>query len=397
MTQLVVIRCDDYIPTQIRSGLHLAFEALAVSRDYQADEQILIKPNLLSAVAPDKAVTPHPEVFRALIQNLQPMNLHLSVGDSPAFDASEKTLRVSGLADVAEAFNVVTADFENQVEASFPDGKNLRRFPLAKGVADADGLISLSKLKTHALTGMTGAIKNQFGVIPGQKKAHYHVQFPEPAAFSQMLVDLNLFLKPRLYVMDGIMAMEGNGPRNGQPRFAGLLLVSKDPVLLDAFGAAVMGLDPLKIEVVKAGAASGLGSSNLSTANTILYDLRDGQPASNRERHGRASDFAAELLIPDFVSGQLQNSLIGILSKHGAPIVKGLVMNRPTILKDRCTRCGICIQSCPLDPPAVDRTKKNTVPDYQYTRCIRCYCCQEVCPAGAIEVRKTFFGRLMKL
>lgn len=395
MTQLIIIRCDDYIPTQIRSGLHLAFEALAVNQDYQAGEQILIKPNLLSAIAPDQAVTPHPEVLKALIQNLQPLNLRLSIGDSPAFDAPEKALRVSGLGEVAASLAVPSADFDNQVEVSYPAGHSLRHFPIAKGVADADGLISLSKLKTHALTGMTGAIKNQFGVIPGQKKSHHHVQFPETTAFARMLVDINLFLKPRLYVMDGIMAMEGNGPRNGQPRFTGLLLVSKDPVLLDAFGAAVMNLDPLKNETIQAGAAGGLGSSDLQAASAILYDLRDGQPASERERHGRAADFARELLIPDFVSGQSQRSLIGMLSRFGAPVVKGLIMNRPTIRTDRCTRCGVCIKACPLDPPAVDRKKKNTVPEYQYTRCIRCYCCQEVCPAGAIEVRKTLIGRLL--
>ena len=395
MTQLVIIRCDEYIPAQIRSGLHLAFEALGIKRDFQAGEQILIKPNLLSAVAPDQAVTPHPEVFRALIQNLEPMNLRLTVGDSPAFDAFEKALRVSGLVAVAEEMGVSTADFNGQIEASYPEGLALRRFPLAKGVAESDGLISLSKLKTHALTGMTGAVKNQFGVIPGQRKAHHHVQFPDTPAFAQMLVDINLFLKPRLYVMDGIMAMEGNGPRNGQPRFTGLLLVSKDPVLLDAFGATVMNLDPQAIETIRAGAASGLGSSDLRSAAAILYDLRDGQPASSRERIGRAADFAAELLIPDFVSGQSQRSMIGTLSKLGAPIVKGVIMNRPTINADLCTRCGICVKACPLEPPAVDREKKNAVPKYQYTRCIRCYCCQEVCPAGAITVRKTMLGRLL--
>lgn len=397
MTKIVIIRCDDYIPAQIRSGLHLAFEALSVSRDFQNGEKILIKPNLLSAVTPDQAVTPHPEVFRALAQNLLPMGLQLTVGDSPAFDAAEKAMRQSGLAEVASAFDIETADFVGQVDATFAEGRALRHFPLAKGVAEADGLISLCKMKTHALTGMTGAIKNQFGVIPGQQKARFHVQFPDPFAFSRMLVDINLFLKPRLYVMDGIVAMEGNGPRNGQPRQTGLLLISKDPVLLDAFAARVMNLNPSFIDTVTAGDEAGLGSSDLKAAEAIVYDLRDGRPASERERLGRAIDFADELCIPDYVSGQAQPSLIGALSKLGAPVVKGLIMNRPTIRKDRCTRCGVCIRACPLEPPAVDRKQRGAVPDYQYTRCIRCYCCQEVCPAGAIDVRKTLIGRLIKM
>jgi uncharacterized protein (DUF362 family)/Pyruvate/2-oxoacid:ferredoxin oxidoreductase delta subunit len=396
MAQLIIIRCDDYTPAQVRSGLHLAFEALSVGQDFRAQEQILIKPNLLSAVAPDQAVTPHPEVFRALIQNLQPMNLRLSVGDSPAFDSTEKAMRLSGLADVATAMDVKLADFDNQVEIEFPQGRLLRRFPIAVGVASADGLISLCKLKTHALTGITGAIKNQFGVVPGQKKSHHHVQFPDLQAFGQMLVDINLYLQPRLYVMDAIVAMEGNGPRNGQPRHVGLILVSKDPVLLDAFGAFIIGINPQTNEMIQAGASSGLGSSDLKAAAAILYDLRSGQLASDRERRGKAADFAKELRIPDFVGGQSQRSLIGILSKYGAPIAKSLIMNRPTIRQDRCTRCGVCIRACPLDPPAVDRKKKDAFPSYQYKRCIRCYCCQEVCPAGAIDVRKTLLGRLLR-
>lgn len=396
MTQLIIIRCDDYLPEQIRSGLHLAFEALAVDQDFTSGEQILIKPNLLSAVVPELAVTPHPEVFRALIQNLLPMNLRLSVGDSPAFDSTEKAMCSSGLAEVANSFNIEHADFVNQTEVEFPQGHLLRRFPIAMGVANADGLISLCKLKTHALTGMTGAIKNQFGVIPGQKKSHHHVQFPDMAAFGQMLVDINMYLKPRLYVMDAIMAMEGNGPRSGQPRFTGLLLVSKDPVLLDAFGASIMGIDPQGNEMIQAGAASGLGSSDLKTASAILYDLRAGQAASDRERIGKAADFAQTLCIPDFVSNQSQHSFISLLSKIGAPVVKGLIMNRPTINPERCTHCGVCVRACPLDPPAIGRQKKDAVPSYQYTRCIRCYCCQEVCPSGAIDVRKTLLGRLMK-
>lgn len=397
MTQLVVIRCDDYNPIQIRSGLRLAFEALSLGQDFRSGEKILIKPNLLSAVTPDQAVTPHPEVLRALAQNLQPTRVTLSIGDSPAFDSSDKALRLSGLAEVATAMGIETADFVNQTDVSFSEGLALRHFQVAKSVAEADGIISLCKMKTHALTGITGAVKNQLGVIVGQQKARMHVQYPDTDAFSQMLVDINRCIRPRLYIMDGIMAMEGNGPRNGRPRFAGLLLVSKDPVLLDAFAASVMGLDPQSIDTVMAGHASGLGISDLQAAQMILYDLRDGQPASSRERVGRAADFVSELWIPDFVPAETQRSVMGMLARLGAPIVKGQIMNRPTIDSKLCTRCGICVRACPLEPPAVDRRQKNAVPDYQYTRCIRCYCCQEVCPAGAIHVRKTLLGRLLRM
>ncbi|NLC83500.1 MAG: DUF362 domain-containing protein, partial [Ruminococcaceae bacterium] len=131
MTQLVIVRCDDYIPAQIRSGLHLAFEALKVPTAFTAGEKILIKPNLLSAVTPDLAVTPHPAVFRGLVQNLQPLGLRLSVGDSPAVDSPERALRQSGIAAVAAEMGIEAADFVNTVEIDFSEGIMLRHFSLA--------------------------------------------------------------------------------------------------------------------------------------------------------------------------------------------------------------------------------------------------------------------------
>lgn len=396
MTQLVIIRCDDYIPTQIRSGLHLAFEALKVPTAFTTGEKILIKPNLLSAVTPDLAVTPHPAVFRGLVQNLQPLGLKLSVGDSPAVDTPERALRQSGIAAVAAEMGVEAADFVNSVEIDFSEGIMLRHFSLAAGVAASDGVVSLSKLKTHALTGMTGAIKNTFGVIPGQRKAKHHVQFPEVSNFSQMLVDINRYVEPRLFVMDAIVGMEGNGPRNGKPRFIGLLLASLDPVLLDAFAASIIGFDPSSIETIYLGDAYGLGSMDLEQAPAIFYDLRDGQAAAERERRGSAADFAAELCIPDFDTRQGHTSMMGVLSRFGGPLAKRILLDRPYIVNEKCTRCGLCTRACPLPEAAVRQKRRDQVPKYDYGRCIRCYCCQEVCPTGAIRVRRTLLGRLTR-
>ena len=127
-------------------------------------------------------------------------------------------------------------------------------------MAESSGIISISKLKTHALTRITGAIKNQFGCIPGARKAEFHSVMPTVALFSQMLVDLNLFLKPRLFIMDGIIAMEGNGPRNGDARKMNVLLFSTDPVALDATVCRLINLNPDLVEPLVYGAQSGLGT-----------------------------------------------------------------------------------------------------------------------------------------
>ena len=119
-----------------------------------------------------------------------------------------------------------------------------KRFIFANTVLDADGIISLPKLKTHGLTRLTGAVKNQFGCVPGLAKGQFHAKMADPYDFSTMLVDINTFLKPRLYVMDAIMAMEGNGPRNGKPRQMNALMFSKDPIALDAVACKMVVLIP---------------------------------------------------------------------------------------------------------------------------------------------------------
>lgn len=394
MSKLAIILLDDYRPAELYSGFRAAFTELGLADAFKPGEKILIKPNLLAGVTPDKAVTPHPEVFRALIRNLLELQLTLNYGDSPAFDTTEKAARISGLAEVAESFGLPLADFNNVAEQRLPAGKALRQLPLAQGVADADGLVSLAKLKTHAMTSMTGVLKNQFGVIPGPRKASYHVNFPIPEDFSQMLVDINQYLKPRLYVMDAIVAMEGNGPRNGRPRQVGVILLSRDPVAVDAAGALLMGLDPAGIISTRIAAADGLGNPDLKTVEACLI-----HPAADTAslQTGTAASLLHKLQVRNFAGAELTKSALGNATTRFAPYIKQFVLRRPVIIADRCTRCGICIKACPAEPKVLDRPSLASVPGFDYSRCIRCFCCQEVCPAGAIVVKKTLIGRLLHI
>lgn len=117
------------------------------------------------------------------------------------------------MTEVADKLGIHLADFQNGKEIYFEEGKQNKKFIIAKGVLDADGIISLPKLKTHGYAKMTGCIKNQFGCIPGKLKGEFHVKLPDVNDFARMLVDLNKLVKPKLYIMDGIIAMDGNGPR----------------------------------------------------------------------------------------------------------------------------------------------------------------------------------------
>ena len=394
MSKVALIKLERYDQDELNTAMAAAFEKLNLSDLFKAGERILIKPNMLAAVSPDKHVTPHPYVFQALAAELQKLKLRLSYGDSPAIDSPERAARICGFEDVARNMNIESADFSNSLEKEIPDASIYRRMPLAKGVAAADGLVSLAKMKTHALTGMTGVLKNQFGVIPGMTKAKLHAHFSDLEHFSMLLADINRYVSPRLAIMDGIIAMEGNGPRNGRPKQANMLIVSADLVAVDTLAALAMGLEPAELPAICHAADTGLGEMDPEKIELILMQISGSAVAASE---GLLSEMADSLRIPDFQPAETQRSKMAMATRLGAPLARQFLMNRPIINPDICTRCGICVKACPVEPKAVLRKNINSVPVYHYQRCIRCYCCQETCPEGAITVKKPFIRRIIRV
>ncbi|MBN1192502.1 MAG: DUF362 domain-containing protein [Coriobacteriia bacterium] len=376
MTQarVAVIRCDTYDTPAVEAAVSRGFALLGGAEAFaRQDERIVLKPNLLVASGADKAVTTHPSVFAAVARQFASAGVELEWGDSPGLGIALSVGRRAGIAQEAEALGIPLADFDHGRAVSFPDGRLIKQFTIAEGVASADGLVSLPKLKTHALTRMTGAVKNQFGCIPGLLKTEFHARMPDVRRFSQMLVDLNRMLRPRLFVMDAIVAMEGNGPRGGDPRQVGVLLFSDDPVAVDALGCRIMSLDTTLVDTVTFGEEWGLG---LASDIEVLGD---------------------ELpVIEGYVVNRSPVSTSG--GRLSSPTVKRLITPRPYVVHERCTRCGTCVDVCPVDPKAVTFPADDhaRVPEHDYDRCIRCYCCQEMCPEQAIEVKTPVLGRLIR-
>ncbi len=169
------------------------------------------------------------------------------------------------------------------------------------------------------------------------------------------------------------MAMEGNGPRGGNTRRLGVLLLSTDPVALDAVMCRLVELNPLYVPTARPGRAWGLGTymdEEIELAGESVERLRNGDFRVSR---------GAEL-------GLSQAGMMSYLSN--------VIGKRPVIDPRKCTRCGQCVQACPVRPKAVDWHDGNRKrpPSYKYLRCIRCYCCQEICPEGAISVKRSMLA-----
>ena len=179
--------------------------------------------------------------------------------------------------------------------------------------------------------------------------------------------------------MDGIMAMEGNGPRSGSPVKMNVLLFSRDPVALDATACRIMDLKPEYVPTMKPGEEWGLGVYAEKSIELV------GDPLVGFINRG--FDVERKPIPLTRRSGLLNH-------------VKNIVSRRPVINPEKCVRCGLCVRTCPVNPKALHwknngNEGKTHPPKYTYRNCIRCFCCQEMCPQKAIYVRTPIIGRFI--
>jgi len=377
MSRVAVVRCDDYNDVNVLQAIERALGLLGGMKTFiKAGEKILLKPNLLAPALPEKCVTTHPAVFKAAAKIAKSAKAELSYGDSPAFNPMETVAKKSGIYDEAAALSIPAADFANSVKVNYQDGKQNKLFTIAKGVTDCDGLISICKLKTHGFVKYTGAVKNQFGCIPGMLKGEFHLKIPDADNFARMLLDLNAFINPRLYIIDGIMAMEGNGPNGGDPVKLGVLIVSDDPIAADTVACYIMNIDPSLVPTVRLGGELGYGESDIKNI-TLLGDHPD---------------------LFTRASFKINRTPIKSLKTKGVMgFVGNKLIQKPVINGNLCTKCGTCIKMCPVHPKAVSWPNGNTkgIPIYDYKICIRCCCCQEVCPERAITLKEPLARKVL--
>jgi uncharacterized protein (DUF362 family)/Pyruvate/2-oxoacid:ferredoxin oxidoreductase delta subunit len=384
MTPVSLLKCRKYDPEMIRATLKEGLKLAGISLKVFKNKQVGLKPNLLTTGHPDKCIVTHPEVFRAVVQIVKEGGGKPLLIENPAFIPLEKVIAKTGYREVIETEGVPVADVRETINLKNPEGSEYRNFQVSRVLLDIDLLINIPKLKTHSLTSYTGAVKNLFGVIPGLKKAEWHLKASSKETFSGMLIDLYTALKgiERLegiiHIMDAIEGMEGEGPGpGGDPKHAGALIISKDPVALDFVAADIVKLDQKEIFTTKRGSERGIGTSGYDT-----IDLK-----------GESIESFSAVKFKASSAGSKSN----MMSLSFSPsFIRSLTTNKPVPSEKRCTLCYQCKKICPAEAiSSSDRGKK--VPRFDYDKCIRCYCCMEICPEAAIDLKKGLLNWLVRI
>jgi uncharacterized protein (DUF362 family) len=213
--------------------------------------RVVLKPNLVE-FDPQGVINTHPALITAAIDAF----LHLGarevvVAEGPGHRRdNEYLLTESGLGEVLRDTGSRYVDLNQD---SVRPVRLVSRYTrlgtlyLPETVLGADLLVSMPKLKTHHWAAVTLSMKNMFGVVPGavygwpQNVLHW-------AGIGASIVDINAALEvPRFNIVDGIVGMEGNGPIQGEPKRAGVVVFGADPVAVDATCARLMSIDPWRV------------------------------------------------------------------------------------------------------------------------------------------------------
>ena len=369
MSKVIIQECASYdnstIAEKLNSGLGLigGWETFV-----KPGMKVLLKVNLIGPKSSETAAVTHCEFVRAITKILKKMNCIVWIGDSSGgaiagIAPTAQSFEVSGLNKVAKEEGAEIKNFDREgvkecnITADYGD-----KLYLAKPVFDADLVINLPKFKTHTAGIYTGAFKNVFGFIPGLKKAEYHKLLPDPKNFGSMLADIHENSKIALHIMDGITAMQGEGPTAGDVYNGHKILISTDPLALDTVAARMIGLDIKDIPILNAARERNLGQWKLENIQ-ICGD------------YNCPPELKGFKLPKRFNSKKKQN--------YGALIkVIDFLKTRPKIKLSLCKQCNMCVESCPVQ--AIDRETKGI----DYSKCIECMCCHELCRYKAVELKK---------
>ena len=363
-----LVKCESYDSSKVEAAVRKSVALLgSITAFVKPNETVLIKPNLLTDTSPEAGIDTHPEVVRAVIRLLKTVTENIYCGDSPSVFVEKKGIEhvyeISGIKKVCQEEGVKLVYFTTP---QFVQG-----YPLTDWLLKCDRLVSVPKFKTHGYTVLTAGVKNLLGLVVGMYKLKIHRDNPRSADLSRALVDIYEIRRPDLTILDGVVAMEGEGPgSSGTLKKMDLIAASDHAIAIDMILAVLMGLSPQQIPTNKEAIHRGL----------ILPDLNAIEIIGEELEVFRSKNFK----LP-------KTSSFNWMPSWMLDVAKVFFWIKPEILPKVCQDCRMCQKICPSR--AMGRQGHRAEIDYK--KCIFCFCCQEICPHKAIVVKKSFLWRLV--
>jgi uncharacterized protein (DUF362 family)/Pyruvate/2-oxoacid:ferredoxin oxidoreductase delta subunit len=361
----VIVQSATYDPVNLPVQIHTILDSLGGREIIRPGSRVLIKPNLLAPAPPEKAILTHPLVVRAVAQYALDCGATVQISDSPAMGSIERVLKTSGIQEAIAGLPVEVRAFSTS--RAIEVGEPFQRIEIAEAALDAEVVINLPKLKTHGQMLLTLGVKNLFGCIVGYRKPEWHLRAGvDREMFAQLLVHIYRAVRPAITLLDGILAMEGEGPgMGGTPRPLNVILASTDAVALDTTVCRMLGIPSEQLLTNKIAAQMSLAGGPIEVQGELP-----------RVRDFRLPDMTPLVFGPRIFHGWLRKHLI----------------QRPATVSATCKLCGECWKYCPAKAISHDRTRVH----FDYDRCIRCYCCLEICPHGALHAEEPRFGTIFR-
>ena len=373
METVSITTTDGYELSTLKQAVTRLLEPIGgISAFVSQGDRVLLKPNLLSAKEPDKAVTTHPAVVQVVAELVRDAGGIVLIGDSPGIGGFLRVAEKSGISDAARDSGASLVEFKEGIELQ--GNGTFRSIRLARAYYEADKVINLPKLKTHEMMTMTCAVKNLFGAVVGAEKAGWHLKAGRSQQlFARLLLEIYLLKKPVLNIVDAITAMEGNGPGSGEPITLGVLIAGVNPVAIDVIAGKLAGIPADLLHIEREAASMGLPGAlfeDIVLCGTPLGDIPE-------TRFKLPTGLDVQFGLPPFLAKALKNHLTSY----------------PAADPKTCILCGICRDACP--PAAI--TIQNSALSVDKARCIRCWCCRELCPHDAMLTTRGLLLRVLMM
>ncbi len=364
MGNRVVVKSAEYRYETLRPLFFAMMDGLG-GEEIAAGTTVLIKPNLLTAAKPEEAVVTHPLIVRAAMEYVLDRRGRPLISDSPGMGSFARVLGESGITRAMGGLDGECRPFHRTVKTDV--GEPFGMIDLAEDALTVDAIINLPKLKTHGQMGLSLGVKNLFGCVVGLRKIDWHLRAGvNRDLFGRLLVQIHERINPTFTVLDGILALEGEGPgKRGTPRHIGVLMGSRNAFAVKESVCRMIGLPPERLPVWRAARSMGLAREAVEITGDLPHVPRFRLPLETPLVFGPAV-------------------LQGFIRRH--------LLARPVCDAPLCRGCTKCAEICPAR--AISFVAER--PRFAYDACIRCYCCSEMCPHGALHAVEPVAGKLFR-